>query len=56
MQSAYSEEELRTFISYKFKDKDFLDALYEELDMLYTDKNKIADLSAQELTDIIIDH
>lgn len=55
MQANYSNEELKSFISYKFKDKDFLDALFEELDKLYTNKEKIAKLNAQELTDIIIE-
>ena len=46
MQANYSNEELKSFISYKFKDKDFLDALFEELDKLYTNKEKIAKLNA----------
>ena len=55
MTEEYNREELKDFLTLKFKEKSFLDALYPELEKMFVNREDIAKLNANQLCDIIID-
>lgn len=47
--------EMQSFLELKFKEKEFLDSLYQELGKIFADKSQIAELDSEQLMKIIID-
>ena len=48
--------DLKKFLLIKFKDEDFLENLYEELDQIVEDKAQIPELTTDQLCNIIIEN